>query len=671
MNQKLKIRADFASYQCGGRYIPSKFKYWTDEKGNKLKTPRTFKQYSRKRADTYKAAKSGIAPQTEYEKKLLADIRDRKTKIDKKQQQLKLKRAAKSVGTTTILSSGIAEADVDKLKVDPKRFQYKILGEHTKSGSVGSLTGVKKWDPNLAGIVQVWNDPKDGNSYVVNGHNRADLAKKLGVEKVTVKFIKADTPKEARAVGALTNIAEGRGNAQDAAKFFRDSGLKKEDLDKKGIPMREKIATDGIAMSQLSDNLFNRVVQGTLPEQRAVAIGGKLTDHKQQQELLDLVEKEEKKGKRITNDTINELTDMVVDAPKVESSQGGLLGMLGFAPESRSLAIEKAQLQSSIKKQLTREKKLFGTVGKSRAASELKKAGNQINVEESAEISDTASKALDAFDKEKNLSGSVSNSINRGAGRIAAGESAKSVEREIYQEVLDELQKTYRFGKRESSRGVKRRIGGEREMAASRYQTQKAEFGELFVRKSKNGRLHQVRSRKKKPDTKNILLTAGGLALGGSLIGLGAGNLLGRSMAPKIPKGKYDLSTGAGYLEAVDPQLLKRLQSTPFSRFNNLAKFNEAGTYQRRTKTGKIAIVKKGRRAQGKASRNDELKKQNNLLKIGLGVSAGTHLLRSGIDILGEGRRFQAHDDAIGLLYSRIGKNLTPRQAIEISKRII
>ena len=41
MNQKLKIRADFASYQCGGRYIPSKFECWTDEKGNQLKTPRT------------------------------------------------------------------------------------------------------------------------------------------------------------------------------------------------------------------------------------------------------------------------------------------------------------------------------------------------------------------------------------------------------------------------------------------------------------------------------------------------------------------------------------------------------------------------------------------------------------------------------------------------------
>ena len=171
-------------------------------------------------------------------------------------------------------------------------------------------------------------------------------------------------------------------------------------------------------------------------------------------------------------------------------------------------------------------------------------------LKESAEISDTASKALDAFDKEKNLSGSVNNSINRGAGRIAAGESAKSVEREIYQEVLDELQKTYRFGKRESSRGVKRRIGGERNGSIAIPNLRKRSSGKLFVRKSKNGRLRQVRSRRKNPIQRiSYGTTAGGLALGGSLIGLGAGNLLGRSMAPKIPKGKYDLSTGAGYLE--------------------------------------------------------------------------------------------------------------------------
>jgi hypothetical protein len=360
--------------------------------------------------------------------------------------------AASRLGAGQVLSSGIAEADPSKIQVDPKRFQYKIIGEQTKSGEVGSLSGVKTWDSNLGGILQVWQDPKDGGVYVVNGHNRLALAKKLNAESVTVKLIDAKSPKEARAIGALTNIAEGRGNAQDAAKFFRDSGLTKQDLEKKGVPMREKIAEDGLALASLSDSLFNRVVQGQIPEQRAVVIGSKIKDHRQQQDLLELVEKEEKKGKKITNDTIEELSDMVTNAPTVTESQGGLFDLLGFSPESRSLAIEKAQIQSAIKRQLQREKRLFSTVGKSKAASDLAKAGNKINVEESSEIADIAEKALGAFDQEKMLTGKVSTLLNQAAEKLANNQkgSAKII-KETYEQVLDELQKTYRFGKNPSS----------------------------------------------------------------------------------------------------------------------------------------------------------------------------------------------------------------------------
>ncbi len=360
--------------------------------------------------------------------------------------------AASRLGADQVLSSGIAEADPSKIQVDPKRFQYKIIGEQTKSGEVGSLSGVKTWDSNLGGILQVWQDPKDGGVYVVNGHNRLALAKKLNAESVTVKLIDAKSPEEARAIGALTNIAEGRGNAQDAAKFFRDSGLTKQDLEKKGVPMREKIAEDGLALASLSDSLFNRVVQGQIPEQRAVVIGSKIKDHRQQQDLLELVEKEEKKGKKITNDTIEELSDMVTNAPTVTESQGGLFDLLGFSPESRSLAIEKAQIQSTIKRQLQREKRLFSTVGKSKAASDLAKAGNKINVEESSEIADIAEKALGAFDQEKMLTGKVSTLLNQAAEKLANNQkgSAKII-KEVYEQVLDELQKTYRFGKKPSS----------------------------------------------------------------------------------------------------------------------------------------------------------------------------------------------------------------------------
>lgn len=487
-----KVRIEFAGWQCGKTFIPSSRKCYTDPNtGRKTKVPITYKQYTARRAVVYKAAQRGQLPQNEYDKKLLESVSSRQAKLASQKEKLKLTKAAATAGAKQVLPSGIAEVEVDKLKVDPKRFQYKILGAQNSTGTVGSLSGVKKWDPNLAGIIQIWQDPKDRQVYVINGHNRTERAKSLGVKTMTAKFIKADSAQEARAVGALTNIAEGRGNSLDAAKFFRDSGLSKQDLENKGIPMREKIATDGLALSSLSEPLFNRVVQGTLPEQRAVTIGQSLKDHKQQQELIDLIEKEEKRGRKINNDTIAELTDMVVGAPKITESQGGLFDLLGFSPETRSLAVEKAQLQASIKRQLSREKKLFGVVGKSKAAQDLAKAGNQINVEESAQISDTAAKALDSFDKEKNLSGEVSRSINEAAERIANGENAKKVEKETYERVLASLQKTYKFGEGSSSNVAKRGIGNpENRLAASRYPTKTAEFSHPIKRRLKRRTPH-------------------------------------------------------------------------------------------------------------------------------------------------------------------------------------
>lgn len=530
---RMASNAEFG-WKCGDTFIPNNRKCYTDPKtGIKLKTPLTFKEYTKQRAQVYRDAQRGQLPQDDYDRSLLQSVSDRQVKLKTQKEKLQLTQAAASVGARQVLPSGIAEVEVSKLKVDPKRFQYKILGAQTQSGSVGSLSGVRTWDANLAGIIQVWQDPKDKQVYVVNGHNRTERAKALGVQKMTAKFIKAKTPEEARSIGALTNVAEGRGTSLDAAKFFRDSGVSREDLERKGIPMREKIATDGLALSRLNEPLFNRVVQGTLPEQRAVTIGNALKDHKQQQELVDLIEKEEKRGKKINNDAIQELTDMVVGAPKIQESQGGLFDLLGFTPETRSLAVEKAQLQAGIKRQLSREKKLFGTVGKSRAAEDLAKAGNQINVEQSAEISETASKSLDAFDKEKNLSGATSTAINRAAERIANGENPKKVEKETYDEVLADLQKTYKFGEGSGSRVAKRRIGDNR-LAASRHQGQTAEFGTGLKRRLK---------RRKPPS----------VAHGGN------------------PQDRADSQYCCSH-----------------------AKFNS--TYTRRTKKGKTVIVRKGKR---------------------------------------------------------------------------
>jgi phage gp29-like protein len=328
----------------------------------------------------------------------------------------------------------VLDVPIESLNFDPERFQYKLV--HGATGSSGSLSGVKTWDANLAGLVQVWRDPADGKTYVVNGHNRANLAKQLGVDNVTVRYLDVKDAREARVTGAITNVAEGRGTAIDAAKFFKDSGLTREDLQRKGIPMREAIATHGLALSELDDALFRRVIDGDMPQERAVIIGGSGLKKDEQRSLVDLIEQQEKKGRRITNEVISELTDVVKSSGSQSEQQFDLFGM---TETTRNLALEKATLQANIRKKLSREKKLFSTVAKSRAAKDLAKAGNQIDIERSKGVSDQAAQTLAVFDQLKNLSGPVSSLINQAAERVANGEKADRVTDDLYQKMVSSL----------------------------------------------------------------------------------------------------------------------------------------------------------------------------------------------------------------------------------------
>jgi phage gp29-like protein len=343
-----------------------------------------------------------------------------------------------AIAPSTPQPGTVAEVNSADILADPKRFQYKVLGEHTKTGEVGSLAGVKRYDPNLAGTIQVWVDPADGKTYVVNGHNRLALANRLGAETVTVRYLDVKDAAEARAVGALTNIAEGRGTGVDAAKFFKDTGLSREDIEAKGIPMREKIAQDGIALSKLEDALFRRVIDGALPVERAAIIGDSGLDHQQQRSLVNLIEQQSKKRRNITNEVVRELADSVRSATQRTETQFDLFGATQLVQDN---AMERAVLTASVRQRLSREKKLFGTVGKSKAAADLERAGNVIDVLSSQKLSREAALTLGIFDQLKHLSGPVNTALNRAADRMLAGESAKRVQDDLYQEITTELPK--------------------------------------------------------------------------------------------------------------------------------------------------------------------------------------------------------------------------------------
>jgi len=350
------------------------------------------------------------------------------------------------------VKSTLAELDPKDIAVDPKRFQYKITGEHTATGTVGSLQGVGKWDENLAGILQVWKDPKDGKTYVVNGHNRLAKANELGAEKVAVRYLDVPSHQEARTIGAMTNIAEGRGNALDAAKFFRDTNWTKEDVIKKGIPLKEKIATDGLAIAALEPNLFRQVIDGELPMERAAIIGGAGLSHEKQKSLMELLDKR----KSVNNSVLSELIDTVKNAGQKQEEQ---FDLFGNSTATVDLAIQRASLQSHIKQKLGSEKKLFGTVSKSKSAKDLERGGNQIDVDQSSKIADQAATALKMFDTIKHNVGGVSDALNQASERLANAKTKterEKINRETYELVLQEIQrendKLFKGTKRSDSR---------------------------------------------------------------------------------------------------------------------------------------------------------------------------------------------------------------------------
>jgi len=319
---------------------------------------------------------------------------------------------------------------VKDIHFDPERFQYKLSAQGAH-GTTEALKDVTKWDPELAGTVSVWRDPANGKTYVVNGHHRLDLAARKGVEKISGRLIHAKTAEEARAKGALVNIAEGRGTATDAAKFFRDTGLNAQAVREKGVSLKEHTAAQGLAMSGLEPKAFQRLVAGELSPARAAIIGGSGLSHPQQAQLLKVLDKP--KNAKLTDGTVRNM----VDAAKAAGShQVTTHDLFGSDEHEESLFIHRAAVEDHIQRTLTGDKKLFSLVSKSKAAEALAERGRStIDVETTHQVGREAAGVLGLFNQVKNRDPQISRPLNDAAERIAKGENAKTVQTEVRKQV--------------------------------------------------------------------------------------------------------------------------------------------------------------------------------------------------------------------------------------------
>ena len=300
-----------------------------------------------------------------------------------------------------------------EIKVDPQRFQFKQGVDAQGQQKGNSLTGVDVWNEDMEGAVQVWTDPLDGNTYVVNGHNRLAKAKELGIPSMKVEYINAPTAEAARSKGALTNIAQGGGTAFDAAKFFKDYGgvtLDSGDLEALGVPMKSGLAVEGLALSKLPDNIFQDAIDNVVSKGKALALGGSGLDEAGMQQAYKALQ-----ARDISDTTFNEVIQQAKSAPTVQGDQVDLFGNTDML----NLMVQKGELAARIKRDLGQTRRAANSASKN--VQTLEGVGNQINKEGTKSLADDTAALLAEFDANKYMDGPTSQLLNEGAEQIANG----------------------------------------------------------------------------------------------------------------------------------------------------------------------------------------------------------------------------------------------------------
>ena len=319
---------------------------------------------------------------------------------------------------------------IDEIEIDPQRFQFKMNVDENGKQKGGSLENVKFWNESAEGLVQVWTDPINGKTYVVNGHNRLTLAREKGIPSLRVEYINAPTAEAARAEGAIANIIGNGGTAFDAAKFFRDSSITElGQLDARGIPLGSGLGTSGLALSKLPDNIFQDAIDGVISKGKALALGGSGLDETGMQQAYKALQ-----SRDLTDSTFNEVIQQAKSAPTVEGSQVDLFGNTDML----NLMVQKGELAAAIEKGLGQTKRAASSAAKN--VDTLEGVGSQINRAGTKSLADDTKALVADFKANKYMEGRTSQLLNEGALEIENGAKAKVIADRIRRQLIEEAE---------------------------------------------------------------------------------------------------------------------------------------------------------------------------------------------------------------------------------------
>ena len=324
----------------------------------------------------------------------------------------------------------------------PRVFQYKDNVNAAGEQLGNSLEGVERWDPNAENIIKVWRDVNGeigtpGQVYVGDGHNRLAAAKRLGIPSMRVEYLDAPTAAEARLQAAIANVSDGKGTVFDAAKLAREYGIgDPAQLKALGKPGASGFWKDGIAIGRLPEDVFTAAVNEQIPLRRAVIIGESGVDEETMRSAYRYLVQQGPDNVKET--TLREMLAMAKHSPAASSvDQPDILSGTEWAQNFNEGMLAKADLAGAVRLLLSKEKKLFGTVG--RQAGQIERVG-QVDAGAAKDISGEASRALAIFDDLKYQTGPVGDLLNEGTQRVLAGEQAAQVAKGIKNRLAASIQ---------------------------------------------------------------------------------------------------------------------------------------------------------------------------------------------------------------------------------------
>jgi hypothetical protein len=173
-------------------------------------------------------------------------------------------------------------------------------------------------------------------------------------------------------------------------------------------------------------------VDGDLSEEVGSAIGSSGFDENKQYRLFEMVRAREKKGHKVSEDTIKGLVSLIKSSATSSKNTSDLFGEF---EEEEDHYFELVDLQDSIKRRISKDKRIFGMA--SRSGKDLAKVGS-IDAEKSKDIAKLSSLYLNIFDLGKNQVGDLQKILDKGAFRIKNAATKKeraAIQDDVYENV--------------------------------------------------------------------------------------------------------------------------------------------------------------------------------------------------------------------------------------------